>query len=288
MAPALVERARERLPVPPKTVSVRWLGMAGFEIRAQGQSLLLDPFLTRPTAGTVAAARLAPDEALLEAVLPEASLILIGHSHYDHLMDAPSIARRTGALLAGSRTTCFTARAMEGNAVDCRVAREGQVLRRGPFSVRMVSSRHGKAPLIGVPIPGELDDPPRWRWPHALEMPMGGALIWIIEVEGLTIVHLSSAGLPGDPSVLKRMVPGGADLVLASIAIRENTPGYARRLITELSPRLLVPHHHDPLLGRLEPTLPARSHAELGAFQREAEGASVRILEPFEELRLSR
>jgi L-ascorbate metabolism protein UlaG (beta-lactamase superfamily) len=285
LSPDLRARATDRLPIEAGTIGLRWLGTAGFELRTSRGSLLFDPFLTRPTASEVAFARMAPNDALLTEVLPDATLILIGHSHYDHLMDAPSIARRTSATIAGTRTTCLAARAMR--AEKCVTLRPGEILREGPFEVFAIRSRHAEAPLIGVPNPGVIERPPRWRWPHAIDLPMGGALIWVVRVEGLTIVHLSSAGLPNDPTLLRRMIPGGADIVLASIAIREGTPGYARSLLSELRPRLLVPHHHDPLFGPLDDPLPERSRLEVARFREEASDANIRELAPLEELRVT-
>ena len=64
--------------------------------------------------------RYRPDPAVLEPLLrpegpaPElgrAGLILVGHSHFDHLGDVPWIAKRTGARIAGSRTTALLSRA---------------------------------------------------------------------------------------------------------------------------------------------------------------------------------
>jgi L-ascorbate metabolism protein UlaG (beta-lactamase superfamily) len=161
--------------------------------------------------------------------------------------------------------------------------------RAGAFELTPVLSKHGRAPLIGVPIPGELERPPSWRGaPHVLDMPMGGAIAWVIRVNGFVVVHLSSAALPDDPTALRRAVPEGADLVLSSIALRDRTPGFARRLISALRPRLIIPHHHDPLFGALEDPLPRRSVLDAEAFAREARGATVRLPVPFEEMRFTR
>ena len=57
-------------------------------------------------------APLVPDAAAIAArVPPRADLIVVGHSHYDHLLDAPSIALRTGAKLMGSASTLRVAKA---------------------------------------------------------------------------------------------------------------------------------------------------------------------------------
>jgi L-ascorbate metabolism protein UlaG (beta-lactamase superfamily) len=280
----------DRAPLRDDELSVRWLGCAGFEIRSGDDTLLIDPFLSRPSFAEVALGRMAPDEQTLERALPAATLILIGHSHYDHLMDAPAIARWTSATIVGTRSTCWLAEAMGLPAHRCSTPALGREhVRAGPFDVVALPSKHALAPVIGVPVPGRLSRPPRWRGsPHALQMSMGGALAYVVRVNGFTVVHLSSASLPDDPSILARAVPEGADLVLASIAIREGTPGYARTLITELHPRVIIPHHHDPLFGALDDPLPEAAQKDAQTFVKEAEGSTVRLPSPMREMRFRR
>ncbi len=102
-------------------VEVTYLGVAGFLVRYRGAALLTAPFFTNPPLSAVAppsllrafarrGRRIAPDTALVARLLPPeadaASMILVGHSHYDHLMDLPWIATRRarGARIYGSPT----------------------------------------------------------------------------------------------------------------------------------------------------------------------------------------
>jgi L-ascorbate metabolism protein UlaG (beta-lactamase superfamily) len=68
------------------STSIRFLGVAGFEIVAGGRRVLVDPFLTGN-----ALAPCTPDE------IEPPDLILVTHGAYDHYGDAAVIARRTGA-----------------------------------------------------------------------------------------------------------------------------------------------------------------------------------------------
>jgi L-ascorbate metabolism protein UlaG (beta-lactamase superfamily) len=66
-------------------VDIRFLGQACFELKADGVTVLTDPFLTgNPLAAASA------DEV-------EADVILLTHGHADHLGDTVDIAKRTGA-----------------------------------------------------------------------------------------------------------------------------------------------------------------------------------------------
>jgi L-ascorbate metabolism protein UlaG (beta-lactamase superfamily) len=64
---------------------VRWLGHAALAVESDGQSLLLDPFLTDNPAAAAKADEVAAD------------FILVSHGHGDHVGDTVAIARRTGA-----------------------------------------------------------------------------------------------------------------------------------------------------------------------------------------------
>jgi L-ascorbate metabolism protein UlaG (beta-lactamase superfamily) len=66
-------------------VDIRFLGQACFELKADGVTVLTDPFLTgNPLAAASA------DEV-------DADVILLSHGHGDHLGDTVDIAKRTGA-----------------------------------------------------------------------------------------------------------------------------------------------------------------------------------------------
>ncbi len=67
------------------STKIQWLGHACLLIESDGRRILIDPFLT---GNPRAAAR-------ADAI--EADLILISHGHGDHVGDAVSIAKRTGA-----------------------------------------------------------------------------------------------------------------------------------------------------------------------------------------------
>jgi L-ascorbate metabolism protein UlaG (beta-lactamase superfamily) len=66
-------------------VKITWLGHACFILEADGKRLLIDPFLNDN------------EKAPVKADDVEADFILLTHGHFDHVNDAPRIAKRTGA-----------------------------------------------------------------------------------------------------------------------------------------------------------------------------------------------
>ncbi|MBZ0252870.1 MAG: MBL fold metallo-hydrolase, partial [Candidatus Methylomirabilis sp.] len=83
-------------------LSLRWLGTAGYELRTARTTLLIDPYLTRASLSRTLFTPLEPGSAAIDAVIGGADYVLAGHSHFDHLMDVPYIARRTRATVVGS------------------------------------------------------------------------------------------------------------------------------------------------------------------------------------------
>lgn len=99
-----------------QVITMTSLGVAGFIIRYRDQAILTAPLFSRPDFGTVidnspyvadtAAIKRAVLEHGLSDDLAHVQAILVGHSHYDHLLDVPFIeSRYTGkATIYGTPT----------------------------------------------------------------------------------------------------------------------------------------------------------------------------------------
>ena len=128
----------------PGTLAIRWLGTAGHRLEWAGRRLLLDPFVSRPRLSRLLGP-LRSDAHEVERWAPEADAIVCGHAHFDHLLDAPAIARRTGAVVLGSPST---ARVAIGHGVEpARIRTSGQaglLTNVGAFEVELVPSVHAK------------------------------------------------------------------------------------------------------------------------------------------------
>ena len=234
-------------------VELRWLGVAGFTLRAGDTVIAHDPYLSRPGRFATLFRPIQPDAAVLDRMLGPASpapelarvsLLLVGHSHYDHLADVPEIARRTGARVAGSATTANIARAYGLAPERALVVGPGAVLEEGAFAVRVFESRHAKVLLGRVPFEGVLTEPPEAPL-RAFSFVLGDARGYLVteRASGLRIVILSSAGrhVPALEEIGQVAAP--VDLLLA--ASQGGDASYARDLVRTLHPRLVVPQHFD-------------------------------------------
>lgn len=226
---------------------ITWLGTAGFVIESPETTLLVDPFVTRQ--GPLGLVRpLVPDEAAIARYIPaKVDAVLCGHSHYDHIADAPRIARLRGAKLVGSPSTCAWGRAegLEEKQL-VQIPATGALVRFGDIEVRFVPSRHGKALLGRVPLPGIVRGTPKAAsriWHYR----MGGAFGILVKTPGVTVYHNGSADL-----VDAELDGERADVLLACLAGRKGTENYLGRLVAALDPQLVVPTHHDAFFAPLD------------------------------------
>ena len=99
-----------------RVISVTYLGVSGLILEHKGRVLLTAPFFSNPSLRMISprvtrllrsTPRISSDTMLIERLLPRladrATVILVGHGHYDHLMDIPYIAvkRATGSRIFG-------------------------------------------------------------------------------------------------------------------------------------------------------------------------------------------
>lgn len=247
-------------------VRISWLGTAGYIIESRETTLLVDPFVTRPGLRRLPR-RFVPDDLAIARHIPKkVDAILCGHSHFDHLADAPRIANVTKAKLVGSMSTCAWGRA-EGlpESQLVRIPPAGALVRFGDIEVRFVASRHGKLLLGRVPAPGEVRGipmPPHRLWHYR----MGGAYGLMIRAPGVSIYHNGSADL-----IDSELEGEQADVLLAGLAGRRSTTNYIGRLMGALSPKLVVPTHHDAFFAPLERGLHLLPGIDLEGFVSEAQ-----------------
>jgi L-ascorbate metabolism protein UlaG (beta-lactamase superfamily) len=278
-AQALRELEAVRLDLP-AGLQVTWLGVSGYCLTYDGVSVFIDPYVSRVPLRSLLLRRPAmPDESMIDryATAPGTVVgVLVGHTHFDHALDAPALARRHRAKAYGSPSL---ARLMRLHLVgDLAVEVEPhKPYELGPFVVRFVPSRHSKL-LFGrkVPIDGEL------TCDHLDGLAPGAyrcGAVWglRIEVAGITLYHQGSADL--DDGALR---DGPVDVFLAGVAGRSVTPRYWERILPRLDPGVVVPTHYDDFfapLGRRQALVRrvnlAGVSAEVSAVSRDARLAAL-------------
>jgi len=276
---ALGELEARRLRLP-DGLEIEWLGVSGYRISAEGKTLFVDPYLSRvPFADLLRRRSALPDPAMLDRFLHapgEVVGVLVGHTHFDHAVDAPEIARRFGCKAYGS-DSLVTLMGLHGLGERTVEVEPYRTYELGPFEVRFTPSVHSKLLLgLAVPYDGDLTcehldglTPSAYRCGQ----------VWgiSIRVAGVSFYHQGSANLI-DEAVRERDI----DVFLAGVAGRNFTDDYWRRILPRLDPKVVVPTHYDnffrPLGQRLEFVSDVRLSAlpeEIGAVSRDLEIAAI-------------
>jgi L-ascorbate metabolism protein UlaG (beta-lactamase superfamily) len=233
------------------SVRVRWLGTAGFAIEHDGHVVLIDPYVTRASLRRCLFGALRPDAGAIDRHAPRADAIVLGHTHFDHALDAPEIARRTGARVYGSRSSAALCRAsgvpedrievVERPAGGSPVEREV-----GPFTLRFVPSAHSAFVLGRVPFPGDIADCTDVPM-HARAYRCGAVFGVEVRVAGRTLYHVGSAELV-DAHVDARHV----DLLLLCVAGWTASRDLPERASRRLNPGAILLSHWDDFLRPIE------------------------------------
>ena len=128
-------------------LSVTWLGTSTLLISDGVTRLMTDAYFSRVSRFSVMTQNLSPDDKRIDAMLRQYQIerldaVLVVHSHFDHAMDSPTVAMRTGAELVGSESTANVGRGAGMAESAMRVVVPGEPIRYGEFEVIFLLSDH--------------------------------------------------------------------------------------------------------------------------------------------------
>lgn len=239
------------------TTSVQWLGINAVRFVHGDSVVLLDPYVTRnPNA--------ASDPAYVGGLFPRADVIVVSHSHWDHLADVPTVARLTGATVVGSETTTNICRAYGVRGSQLVTLTADQQYSVGDFSVRLLPSLHVAPPGSKVAYAGTYSAPPRTPLRHE-DYLEGGAFAPLLSFGEHKVLDISSANC-----VDEALVGVQCDLLLVSIARMEYTPRFLSRVLKRVHAKRIMPVHFDDFTKPLEAGLTVQPYVDVAEFWRQA------------------
>jgi L-ascorbate metabolism protein UlaG (beta-lactamase superfamily) len=225
-------------PLGAKQLAVRWYGTAAFEVRTAKGTVFFDPNFTRDPLPALlfGAARAKPERWSYSYGQPTA--IFVGHAHFDHFLDAPEFAKRTGATLYASEEALRVARAEGVPEPQMHAVRGGQRVAVGDMVVEILPGRHSEMitqRLAGGSMPPTVKAP---MW--FLSYKNGPTFTFLVRWRGRTLAHIDSADF--DDAAFSGHK---ADVALFAISGWTSTKDVFARLYADLGPDVFVPMHHD-------------------------------------------
>jgi L-ascorbate metabolism protein UlaG (beta-lactamase superfamily) len=246
--------------IPEGSVTVRYTGTATLVFSDGETTWMTDGWFSRPGPLQLFLGEIEPDpEAIAEGLarneVDRLAAVFPVHSHYDHAMDAPEVARRTGALLLGSESTANIGRGWGLPEGQIRVVEDRQPIRLGRFTVTPIESRHFQFPdprmaeraLADPEIEAPLVPPV-----DAFEYRVGKAyVLHVSHPKGTWLIQGSAGfiegGLEGFTADVVFLGTGG--LGSQTEAYRES---YWRETIERTRPSRVIPIHWDSLTGPID------------------------------------
>lgn len=255
------------------SVTARYFGTSTLLISDGQTTMMTDGFFTRPSLGTMLWGELTPDIALIADTLAKAEVealaaVIVVHSHHDHALDAPEVAKQTGALLVGSESTANIGRGWGVDESQIKVAAPRQAMSFGQFKVTLIPTPHAPAPpaiekLSGA---GEFITEPL-SFPAKLnDFKEGGSFAVFIEHPKGNILIQASAGYEAgalDGIQADTVFLGIAGLGKQSGAYRDQ---YLETVVSNPGAKRVIPIHWDdftlPLSQPLSPQIRAFDYFE--------------------------
>ena len=246
--------------VPPGAVTVRFTGTSTLLFSDGETSWMVDGWFSRPGPLDLLFGTIGPDLEAIERGLAanrvsSLDVVFPVHSHYDHAMDAPEVARRTGAVLMGSESTANIGRGWGLPESQIKVVADRAPFQLGRFVITPVISRHFQFPdpelrerVLGDPEISAPLVPPVSLYDYKL------GVRYVLHVS-----HPAGSWLiVGSAGYLEGALEGfTADTVFLGVGglgsqTRDYRESFWRETVGTVAPRQIIPIHYDSLTAPVE------------------------------------
>jgi hypothetical protein len=259
-------------------VTVTYFGNTTILISDRETTLLVDGFFSRPNFAKVRWGRIEPNEGVIQKQLDLAQMgwvdaVLIGHTHYDHALDAPVVAKKLDAIAAkeGKHTLTMGSASYaqihhgafpNGDAPPlCVVPDDGMAKDFGKFTVTFLRSAH-----IRPHLPGQKQMEGTIKSPVTLP-----AKATDYKCDPVFVLHIrhrdeGSIAITTTAGAEENQFKGlTADVVMPAVGLLSkecpcSQHFYWREAVEKLHPKTVIPVHWDNFTRKLDESEEVRSN----------------------------
>jgi L-ascorbate metabolism protein UlaG (beta-lactamase superfamily) len=218
----------------------RWLGVAGLEFKYNDYSILIDPYVSRISLPRVLFGKVRPDETEIFNRITATNAILATHSHFDHLMDVPVVAKKFNCPVYGSPNTCALLKRCDVPISSIHEVAPEDDLSMGPFHIKVLKSSHSKFPFVKPVTLPKTQEPPQ----HAMDFGMDSQFAYKISAGPTTCLT--------DPGMESHKEEIDVLFISALQSFR-----VVSRVLRTLDPAIVIPIHWDNYFRRFTGSLKA-------------------------------
>lgn len=249
-----------------------WFGAASIVIDDGQNSVLIDPFVSRSENGPIDVflgrnAVVEKSRVSKRCKMPNvarASAILVGHTHYDHVLDVAEFGGCTKAQVFGSAgaSRVVSAHGYEG----ITIVKPGQTISEdqtnSAFRIEILNGTHGRPPLIIDPLDKKVRAD--FSTPASIKAYGRGAVLnFLVSHPKGTILHIGSAGMPRDSL---KSLKGKVDVLFLALVGRPETQRFLATVVGDVQPKHVVPIHFDNLFDPIDEPVRVVSVSRLNDF----------------------
>lgn len=250
-------------PLTPKNnpgVKATFLGNTTILISDGKTNLLVDGFLSRPSALKTLFGFIAPEPKVISRELAFAGItkldaVLVGHAHHDHALDAPEVSRQMhDAPVMGSKSYSFIHEGAGGKMDKDHliiVPRDGNCRHFGDFTVTFLRSEHVSSHtfpqrVVEGEITKPLKTPARFSRFNCGEV----YVIHIAHPDGTVVVTTTAGARAGQLKGMK------ADVVFLGVGLlaketKDKQDSYWQETVGTVHPHTVIPVHWDAFTRKL-------------------------------------
>ena len=241
-------------------LTVRFTGTSTLLFDDGTTQWMLDGWFSRPGPLRMLLGKIEPDLQAIERGLAmndvdTLAAVIPAHSHYDHAMDAPEVARRTGALLIGSESTANIGRGWGLPESQIRIIEHRKPFTLGDFVITPIETNHFqfadpalRERALGNPAITQPLVPPV----AMLDYRLGKAYAFHVQHPKGSFAIVASAGSRQD--TFEGLQAGTVFLGIGGLGSQSSAyrEAYWADTVERLEADRVIPIHYDSLTGPIE------------------------------------